>query len=178
METSNRQSVFKRLEVGGYLMAISGVTFSGCHVSAKDHGVLFSALLPDGVLRGCAVTYNSGTATVAAGYLVACGRVIEVESATSVAVTGTQYSQIVLTIDASTPTFTLSSVNSSSTTFPALTQQDINDGASTTYQIELGVIDIGNSTMLSTIGSVAHPIRIVDTVPTSGSPAGIYLVTE
>ena len=178
METSNRQGLLWRLEVGGISMSISGVTFSGCHVSAKDHGVLFSAILPDGVLRGCAVTYNSGTASVAPGYLVACGRVIEVESTSTLAIPGEQYAQIVLTIDASTPTFTLSAVNSSSTTFPPLTQQDINDGASTTYQIELGVVDIGNGTMLSTIGSVALPVRIVTAVPTSSSPDGIYLVTN
>lgn len=159
-------------------MALSGVTFDGCSVSARDHGVLFSGLLPDGVLRGCAVSYSSGSVTIAAGYLIACGRVIEVESATTVAVTGTQYSQIVLTINASTPTFTLSCVNSASTTFPALQQDDINDGASTTYQIELGVVDVGNAAMLSTIGSVALPIRVVDAVPTSSSPDGIYLVTN
>ena len=159
-------------------MAISGVTFDGCSVSARDHGVLFSGILPDGILRGCAVSYSAGSATIAAGYLIACGRVIEVESATTVAVTGTQYSQIVLTINASTPTFTLSCVNSASTTFPALQQDDINDGASTTYQLELGVIDVGNGSVLSSIGSVAMPIRIVDTVPSSSDPEGIYLVTE
>lgn len=159
-------------------MALSGVTFDGCSVSARDHGVLFSGLLPDGVLRGCAVSYSGGSVTIAAGYLIACGRVIEVESATTVAVTGTQYSQIVLTINASTPTFTLSCVNSASTTFPALTQEDINDGASTTYQVELAVIDVGGGSVLSSIGSVALPIRIVDEVPTGASPDGIYLVTE
>lgn len=159
-------------------MAISGVTFDGCSVSARDHGVLFAAHMDDGVLRGCALTFSGGTATLAAGYLLACGRLIEVESATTVAVTGTQYAQIVLTVNASTPTFTLTSVNSASTTFPALTQDDINDGASTTYQMELGVIDIANNAVLSSIGKAAMPIRIVDTVPTASSADGIYLVTE
>lgn len=159
-------------------MAISGVTFDGCSVSARDHGVLFSGILPDGVLRGCDISYAGGVCTISPGYLIACGRVIEVESTTTVPVTGTQYSQIVLTIDASVPNFTLSSVASSSTVFPALTQDDINDGSSTTYQMELAVIDVGNNSVLSTAGSVAHPIRIVASVPTASSPDGIYLVTE
>ena len=159
-------------------MALSGVTFDGCAVSARDHGVLFSGLFPDGVLRGCAINFSGSSATISAGYLIACGRVIEVESATSVSVTGTQYSQIVLTINASTPAFTLSCVNSASTTFPALQQDDINDGVSTTYQLELAVIDVAGNAILSTIGSVALPIRIVSAIPTGTEPDGIYLVTE
>lgn len=159
-------------------MAISGVTFQGQHVSAKDHGVLFSALLPDGVLRGCAVSLSGSSVSIGAGYLIACGRVIEFETASSVAVTGAQYSQIVLTISTTGPTFTLSCVNSSSTTFPALTQDDLNDGVSTTYQMELAVIDVAGAEIVSSIGSVALPIRIVDAVPTSASPDGIYLVKE
>lgn len=159
-------------------MAISGVTFTGCHVSARDHGVLFSGILPDGVLRGCEVTYSGGVAAVSPGYIIACGRVIEVESTTAVAVSGTVYSQIVLTVDASTPTFSLSAVSGSSTTFPALTQEDINDGSSTTYQIELAVIDIAGNSVYRSLASVVHPIRIVSDVPTSASADGIYLVTE
>lgn len=159
-------------------MALSGVTFDGCSVSARDHGVLFSGILPDGILRGCTVSYSAGSASISAGYLIACGRVIEVESTTSVSVTGTQYSQIVLTINASTPTFTLSCVNSSSTTFPALQQDDINDGVSTTYQLEMAVIDVANNSVLSSIGSASRPIRIVGEVPTTASADGIYLVTE
>lgn len=159
-------------------MALSGVTFDGCSVSARDHGVLFHGLLPDGVLRGCEVSLSGSTVTIAIGYLVACGRVIEVESATSVAVTGTQYSQIVLTVNLSGPTFTLSCVNASSTSFPALTQDDINDGSSTTYQVEIAVIDVANAEIMRSIDTVALPIRIVDTVPTASSADGIYLVTE
>ena len=159
-------------------MAISGVTFQGQHVSAKDHGVLFSALLPDGVLRGCAVSLSGSSVSIGAGYLIACGRVIEFETASTVAVTGAQYSQIVLTISTTGPTATLSCVNSSSTTFPALTQDDLNDGVSTTYQLELAVIDVAGGEIVSSIGSVALPIRIVDAVPTSASPDGIYLVKE
>lgn len=158
-------------------MAISGVTFSGCHVSARDHGVLFSGLLPDGVLRGCEVSYSGGVATIAPGYLIACGRVIEVESTTTVAVSGT-YAQVVLTIDASVPSFSLSSVSGSSTTFPALTQDDINDGASTTYQVEMAVIDLGGNSVYRHLESVANPIRIVGEIPTGASADGIYLVTE
>lgn len=159
-------------------MALSGVTFDGCSVSARDHGVLFARTMPDGTLRGCAVTFNGTSATIAPGYLIACGRVIEVESSTTVAVTGTQYTQIVLTISVTQPTFTLSGVNSTSPDFPALTQDDINDGTSTTYQLELAVIDVANNTVMRSIGASAYPIRIVNAIPTSSDKDGIYLVTE
>lgn len=159
-------------------MALSGVTFDGCSVSARDHGVLFARTMPDGVLRGCGVAFNGASVTISPGYLIACGRVIEVESATTVAVTGTQYTQIVLTINITQPTFTLSGVNSTSTQFPELTQEDINDGTSTTYQIEIAVVDVANNAIMHSIGSAAYPIRIVSAIPTSSDKDGIYLVTE
>lgn len=159
-------------------MALSGVTFDGCSVSARDHGVLFARTMTDGVLRGCGVAFNGASVTISPGYLIACGRVIEVESATTVAVTGTQYTQIVLTINITQPTFTLSGVNSTSTQFPELTQEDINDGTSTTYQIEIAVVDVANNAVMHSIGAAAYPIRIVNAIPTSSDKDGIYLVTE
>ena len=126
-------------------MALQGITFDNQTVAAKDHGALFAGILDDGVVSGCALSFSGSTLTIAPGYLIACGRLIRNTASQSVTVTGSSgYSQVILTVDVSGGgSFSFSSVNANTPSFPALTQEDINDGVSTTYQMQICVLAMG-----------------------------------
>ena len=57
-----------------------------------------------------------------------------------------------------------------------LTQQNINDGSSTTYEMEIALVNLAAGTLVRSMGAAARPVRVVTAVPTASSPDGIYLV--
>lgn len=141
-------------------MAFRGVTFSGQNVTPKNDGALYNAHYGDGILEGCSMAISGDDLVVQSGHIIACGRVCQVDGATPVDLSGrtlqTGYIQVVLNYDISQgegqqwfPTF----VESATTTFPALTQDDINTPSGTLYQLGLAVVQIsgGNLTDITSV---------------------------
>lgn len=160
-------------------MSLRKVIFDNATVTAKDFGAAFAAICADGRITGAAVSFSGGTVGIATGYLVACGRLIENTTAITVTPTGTGVAQIVLVLNVSTGTVSVESrVASSESALTPLTQDNINDGSHTTYEAELALVNLTEGTLVRSMGMAARPIYVTDTVPTSSSRDGIYLVTE
>lgn len=147
-------------------MSFKGITFSGQNVTPKNDGALYNAHYGDGVLNGCAMALSGNNLAVQSGHLVACGRVCQVDGATNVDLSGRSitngYIQVILNYDTTRPAgnqwFT-SLVESATTTFPALTQNDINLSG-TLYQIQLAVVQVTGGS-LSNITSAIGKSRLV-----------------
>ena len=130
---------------------IQGINFDNQSPTAKDHGVLFSGMLSDGILFGCEISYAGENATVGAGYYIAKGRQCRITAAETKTLTGTSgYARLKAIVDlsgvASETSFSQASIAvdyaSSLDGFPALTQEDVN-AAGTLYEIELAVLTLG-----------------------------------
>ena len=118
------------------------VTFEGQHIAPSDDGAAWASGLTDGILSGCALAKNGASMTIAAGKIVAAGRVARVDNARTFTLATSGYDRLVLTIDLSKTVavqVALDIQHSSSQTFPALTQDDINNGG-TKYQTEIALI--------------------------------------
>ena len=129
-----------------------GVTFANQNVSPVDDAILRRRLLSDGVLTGCDLTYAGYTLTMAAGYLIACGRQIRRPTAQNWAISDATsgYARVLMTIDL-TRTATEEAFDQVNTAieyataedgFPALIQDDINATGSQ-YQVALAVVSLG-----------------------------------
>ncbi len=135
-------------------MALFGVTFENQLLAEMDDGNLQEFLLKDGVIRGLTLSYNGSNLTIAAGYLIAAGRLIGNDSALTITVPASAgYARIVLIIDltgtATDSVFTQLSTRVDSeaniSDFSALTQGDINGGVDTTYEIALAIVQTSAS---------------------------------
>lgn len=135
-------------------MALFGVTFENQLLAEMDDGNLQEFLLKDGVIRGLTLSYNGSNLTIAAGYLIAAGRLIGNDSSLTITVPASAgYARIVLIIDltgtATDSVFTQLSTRVDSeaniSDFPALTQGDINGGVDTTYEIALAIVQTSAS---------------------------------
>lgn len=146
---------------------LSGSTFAEQHVTPADDGAAFASALSDGILTGCAITSVGSTLKVAAGKILACGRVARVAAAQNIPVTGATsgYARLVLTVDlsktATSTTFeqVALDVETANTigAFSSLTQDDINNGG-TKYQMVVCMMELsaaGISAILWTCGK-AH----------------------
>lgn len=124
-----------------------GITFDRCNVTSANDAHYHWTFLnkTNGVTKGCAVTSTSNTITIGKGYFIIFGRFVQItgdEIITPEAVTtGTAYRRLVYEIDL-TKTNTDTEFNqgyfkvlsSANTTYPALTQQDLDNGG-TVYQM-------------------------------------------
>lgn len=135
-------------------MALFGVTFENQLLAEMDDGNLQEFLLKDGVIRGLTLSYNGSNLTIAAGYLIAAGRLIGNDSSLTITVPASAgYARIVLIIDltgtATDSVFTQLSTRVDSeaniSDFSALTQGDINGGVDTTYEIALAIVQTSAS---------------------------------
>ena len=157
-------------------MAFRGVTFSGQNVTPKNDGALYNAHYGDGILEGCSMAISGDDLVVQSGHIIACGRVCQVDGATLVDLSGrtlqTGYIQVVLNYDISQgegqqwfPTF----VESATTTFPALTQDDINTPSGTLYQLELAVIQISGGNLTAVVSEItSSPLEFISTTGKKG----------
>lgn len=140
-------------------MAFKGITFAGQNVTPKNDGGLYQAHYGDGVLWGCSMAISGDDLVIQSGEFIAGGRVCFVDGATNVDLSGrllsTGYARVIMNYDLTQgegsqwyTTFD----ESASTTFPALTQDDINSTGDL-YQIQLAMIQIsgGNLTTISGI---------------------------
>lgn len=131
----------------------TGVTFSEQKVTPSDDGLLHRAILPDGVLAGCAFSYSGSTLTMAAGSLLICGRQVRhpVTQNWPVVDATSGYARLVLTVDltraATKDTFDQVTAAieyaTSADGFSALEQSDIN-GSGSRYQVEACVVSLGS----------------------------------
>lgn len=129
-----------------------GVTFAKQKVTPPDDAVVRRALLNDGALAGCQMSYSGSTLTMASGTLLVCGRQIRHPASQNWAVVDASsgYARLVLTIDltlaATKETFeqVVDSIEYASSVdgFPELEQTDINESGSR-YQFVACVVSLG-----------------------------------
>ena len=143
-------------------MPFKGVTFSGQNVTPKNDGGLYNAHYGDGILWGCSMAISGDDLVIQSGEFIACGRVCQVDGATNVDLSTRTltngYIQVVMDFDVSKPegeqwNIHLPLIESATTTFPALTQDDIND-TDTLYQLELAVVQISGGNLTSIYSTV------------------------
>jgi hypothetical protein len=131
---------------------IRGITFAEQTVTPTDDAIVRRAMLSDGILSGCSITYSGSTLTLAAGYMIACGRIFQITAARNWAVVDATsgVARLVLTIDL-TKTATESAFDQISfgidyataeNGFVNLTQDDINI-AGVRYQVAVAVVSLG-----------------------------------
>lgn len=160
---------------------IRKITFSNATPKAIDHGALFAAYMADGIIDGCAIGYNSGNFSITTGWLVAAGRLMHIETSDdAIAVSGTGVARLKLTINttnAANETIEVT-VQTASTEadLPILAKNDINTPSGGVYEIELGLANISNGTLIRSIGKSVRPIFVTTDEPMNTSPEGIYLV--
>lgn len=148
----------------------TGVTFAKQRITPSDDAIIRRAILPDGILTGCELSYSGSTLTMSAGQLMICGRQVRHSSAQNWAVVDATsgYARLLLTIDL-TRTSTkevfdqvLDTIEyaSSEDGFPDLEQADIN-GSGTRYQVVACVVSLGSggiSGIVSQLGLVRSKI--------------------
>lgn len=128
---------------------LTGVCFPQQTFTPAEWGQMFEAIMADGILRGCAVTVSGQNVYIAPGAMIIKGRLIEIPATVTEATNPTYangYGQVKVCINTTNPSTTLlnqqayvNTVYSSSQTFPALTQDDIN-GTGTLYEVELAIL--------------------------------------
>lgn len=136
-------------------MAFKGITFAGQNVTPKNDGGLYNAHYGDGILWGCSMNISGDDLVIQSGEFIMGGRVVQVDGATSVDLSGrtlqTGYIQVIMNADLSQgegSQWYTTFVESATTTFPALTQGNIND-TDTLYQLELAVVQISGGNLTS-----------------------------
>lgn len=141
-------------------MPFKGVTFSGQNVTPKNDGGLYNAHYGDGVLWGCSMNISGDDLVIQSGEFIMGGRVVQVDGATSVDLSGrtlqTGYIRVIMNADLSQgegsqwyTTFD----ESATTTFPALTQDNIN-GTDTLYQLRLAIVQISGGNLTNIVTSL------------------------
>ena len=165
---------------------MNGIFFDLQTVRARDLGAAFGGILSDGKLSGCALSYSGANLTIARGYYIAKGRLIEIDSAETLQTANTAangYGRLRLVIDlsiaASESSFTQGKFEwdyATTNSFPALTQNDINDGANTAYQVEICRVSFANSQItgiVSQIGNAELKVAGVSRLTPSGGTANL-----
>lgn len=147
---------------------MNGIFFDLRTLRAVDLGAIFGKIIGDGKVRGCTLSYSGANLTIAKGHMVAKGRLIAFDNAETIASETTAangYGRLKLSIDLSQAASGTSFAQAlfswdyaATNSFPALTQNDINDGTNTAYQVEICRVSFYNSTIsgiVSQIGDAA-----------------------
>lgn len=156
---------------------INGIIFDERLNTARDWGRIFKKAFPiDGVLHGFEVTGSGKTFSIAPGYIVVGGRVLQNDGALNVENTAVLQNGFVrlkyridLSAEPSREEFSQGGFvmdTSGSAAFPSLLQEDIN-GTGSVYEAEIAVFQIAN-------GAIAERVRMM-------RPAGmdaLYLLGE
>lgn len=170
----------------------TGITFSQRKVKPSDDAIVRKAILTDGVLTGCELSYSGYTLTMNPGQLLICGRQIMHPSVQNWAVADATsgYARLLLTIDM-TRTSTKDSFDQVVDTieysetvngFSTLTKNDIN-GAGTKYQYVVCVVSLGSggiTGIVSRAGSATISMNPEDigAVPKTGGTLSGSLTVE
>lgn len=133
---------------------IRPITFDEQIARAKDDGGVYRSIYPhDGILWGCAVTTTSTQIEIASGLFTLCGRMIWVDGKTDFPLQEpiqNGYAQLKAKIDLNNANtqeecaqFSAEVLYSTTTSFPELIQEDINNTGKK-YEQELAVVKIEN----------------------------------
>ena len=144
-------------------MSLTGITFANQKITPSDDGRLYGAMLADGILTGCGITFAAATLSVAAGSLLIGTRELRTSGET-LSVTGATsgYARVIIDIDltrAATKTsfeqaqFQIQYATSLDA-FASLEQQDINT-AGTHYQAVFCVLSLGTAGITGVVSSLA-----------------------
>ena len=126
-------------------MALQKITFDGCSVTSKrdaDLNYHISGCVPAGIISGlgneCSVSVSNNYITFQDGYVEIYGRRIYVEAGSQVYVSldSTKYGYVVIEVNLSSNTATLKSIETTSSSYPSLTQQDLSR-TGTLYQFPI-----------------------------------------
>ena len=169
---------------------MNGIFFDLQTVRARDLGAAFGGILSDGKLSGCALSYSGVNLTIARGYYIAKGRLIEIDSAETLQTATTAasgYGRLRLVIDlsiaASESSFTQGKFEwdyATMNSFPALTQNDINDGTNTAYQVEICRVSFANSQITGIVSQIGNavPSYIPDPSDIGAQPARLTFTSK
>lgn len=163
-------------------MSLTGITFANQKITPSDDGRLYGAMLADGILTGCGITFAAATLSVAEGSLLIGTRELRTSGET-LSVTGATsgYARVIIDIDltrAATKTsfeqaqFKIQYAASVSA-FPALIQQNIN-GSGTHYQTMFCVMSLGTAGItgiVSRLHSAVVPVSSGGTGATTAAAA-------
>lgn len=141
---------------------IKGITFAGQNVTPKNDGGLYQAHHGDGILWGCSMNVSGDDLVVQSGEVIIGGRVVWFDGATNIDLSGrdisTGYLQVILYADLSQSEgsqWDTRWVSSSSTSFPALTQEDINDNGNI-YEVQLAIVQVSGGNLTSVYSSMGQ----------------------
>ena len=144
-------------------MSLTGITFANQKITPSDDGRLYGAMLADGILTGCGITFAAATLSVAAGSLLIGTRELRTSGET-LSVTGATsgYARIIIDIDltraATKTSFEQAQFQiqyaASLDAFASLEQQDINT-AGTHYQAMFCVLSLGTAGITGVVSSLA-----------------------
>ena len=144
-------------------MSLTGITFANQKITPSDDGRLYGAMLADGILTGCGITFAAATLSVAAGSLLIGTRELRTSGET-LSVTGATsgYARVIIDIDltraATKTSFEQAQFQiqyaASLDAFAALEQQDINT-AGTQYQAAFCVLSLGTAGITGVVSSLA-----------------------
>jgi len=137
---------------------IRPITFDEQIARAKDDGGVYRNIYPhDGILWGCAITTTSTQIEIASGLFTLCGRMIWVDGKTDFPLQEpiqNGYAQLKAKIDLNNANtqeecaqFATEVVYSTTTSFPELLQEDINNTGKK-YEQELAVVKIENGNIM------------------------------
>ena len=119
---------------------IKGITFDSQQISAANMGHFMNVFSGEqsGITQGCAVTYDSSNIYMAAGYLLLKGRQVQIVGTQTIPLetvaSGELYCKTVFEIDLTKTNTTSSFLQgtiktlTSSSGYPSVTQQDIDNG--------------------------------------------------
>lgn len=144
-------------------MSLTGITFANQKIAPSDDGRLYGAMLADGILTGCGITFAAATLSVAAGSLLIGTRELRTSGET-LSVTGATsgYARVIIDIDltraATKTSFEQAQFQiqyaASLDAFASLEQQDINT-AGTHYQAVFCVLSLGTAGITGVVSSLA-----------------------
>lgn len=145
-------------------MALNGITFEQRNVRALDDARVREVLFLDGRLNGCTITFSGANLTIARGVYMFAGREIAVdnnETFVTVPAYSNGYGRLKYVIDLSAApsdeNFTQGAAiwqYASTNSFAALTQNDINDGANTLYEVEICRVKYASGSIASIINQI------------------------
>lgn len=167
-------------------MPFKGITFAGQNVTPKNDGGLYRFNHSDGILWGCSMANTTTALTIQGGELLICGRVVQVDGATSVDLSDhgltTGYVRVIINADMSqsegSQLYLTHDTAGTLGGFTALTKDDINN-TGTLYQLELATLQISGGDITSIVTQLTTAKLISNAnIQTKGEDLAIEMFDE